>query len=353
MSPKQFELVYYAFLCALWVASRTRGCFRRWRQPLLRGPEWFFNVQVQPGFYDGEGAKLLRAYRLRMLSTLGLDVVAFVVLLGHILFLPWFLLTMTVFIHVFHLFSVDLAERQARAYAVPEAEQPVATVALSLKRRTLRDYSNLRLEAAMAIATVIAIAWLVRYYLAVPGYHNVRLVFGGPILLLYIQAGFLFAKQVVVSWRTPVPQVQAEEHLEAREATRKFYLKGCDIARAINTLALLLAPAMLSVSPASRMRLAVVWLAGWFAFSVAVGVWQEIKRKKLLKVTLRALPVRLPDLMGSHAPSWPLCYQPSMPMLVLKGARGYSLNLGNAVAYLGAAYLGGWAVLIVFLDLAH
>jgi hypothetical protein len=29
-----------------------------------------------------------------------------------------------------YVFSVDLAERQARAYAVPEAEQPVAALAI-------------------------------------------------------------------------------------------------------------------------------------------------------------------------------------------------------------------------------
>jgi hypothetical protein len=346
MSPHQFDLIYYVLLCAAWAASRVRGCFRRWQQPLLRGPEWFFNVQVQPGFYDGEGAKLLRAYRLRMLSTVAIDIAACAALFGHVLLLSGFLLAMVAFIHVFHVFSVDLAERAARTYAVPEAEQPVASLAISLKPRRLRDYSDRNLEIAMAVSSLVAIAWLVRNYLAAPQHDDLRLVFGMPALLLYTQAGFLFAKQVVVAWRTPVPQIQAEEYLEAREATRKFYLKACDIARAMNTVALLAWPALLNVSPASRMRVAILWLAGWVAISVAVAVWQEIKRKQLLTVTLRAHPVRLPDFMGSNAPSWPLlCYQPSSPMLVLKGTRGYSLNLANRLAYVGAAYLGGLAVL--------
>ena len=353
MSPRQFELIYYLILCAVWAASRSRGCFRRWQQPLLRGPEWFFNVQVQPGFYDREGAKLLRAYRLRLLSTLAIDIVALAVLFGHVLLLSWFLVAMCLFIHVFHVFSVDLAERQARAYAVPEAEQPVAALAISLKRRRLRDYCNRNLEIAMAVSSLVAIAWLVRNYLAAPQHDDLRLVFGMPALLLYTQAGFLFAKQIVVAWRMPVPEIQAEEHLEAREATRKFYLKVCDIARAMNAVALLAWPAMLSVSPSRRMQVALIWLTGWVAISFAAGVWQEIKRKKLLTVTLRARPVRLPDFMGSNAPTWPLCYKPSSPMLVLKGARGYSLNLANTLAYLGAAYLGGWAVLLVLLRLGY
>ena len=37
-------------LFAVNAVSRIKGIFRRWRQPLLRGPEWFFNVHVQEGF---------------------------------------------------------------------------------------------------------------------------------------------------------------------------------------------------------------------------------------------------------------------------------------------------------------
>jgi hypothetical protein len=40
-------------------------------------------------------------------------------------------------------------------------------------------------------------------------------------------------------------------------------------------------------------------------------------------------------------------------MLVLKGARGYSLNLANTLAQFGAAYLAGWVVLFAFLRMGH
>jgi hypothetical protein len=40
-------------------------------------------------------------------------------------------------------------------------------------------------------------------------------------------------------------------------------------------------------------------------------------------------------------------------MLVLKATRGYSLNLANRLAYFGAAYLGGWAILMVLLRMGH
>jgi hypothetical protein len=204
------------------------------------------------------------------------------------------------------------------------------------------------------VPALVAIAWLVRYYLSAPEHHDLRLVFGMPAILLYVQAGYLFAKKIVVAWRTPVPQINAEEHLEAREATRKLYIKICDLNRAVVAVTFLFWPVMLSASPASRIRFAILSLAGWVAITIAAGVWQEITRKRLLKITLRARPVRLPDFMESNAPSWPLlCYQPSAPMLVLKGARGYSLNLANTMAYLGAAYLGGWALLFVVLRTWH
>ena len=44
----QLVILYVLF----WVV-RIRGCVRRGRQPRLRGPEWFFNVRVAPGFYEG------------------------------------------------------------------------------------------------------------------------------------------------------------------------------------------------------------------------------------------------------------------------------------------------------------
>jgi hypothetical protein len=70
MSQTNFILIFYLF----WWVSRIRGCFRRWPQPLLRGPEWFFNVPVEAGFYDGAGKTILLHYRMRMLIPFALDI---------------------------------------------------------------------------------------------------------------------------------------------------------------------------------------------------------------------------------------------------------------------------------------
>jgi hypothetical protein len=348
MNINLYILTFYIFF---WVV-RINGCVRRGRQPLLRGPEWFFNVHVQPNFYTGPGRKILHRYWMRMFVPFAVDIpVAIAIFLsGRPEYLNWLILCLAALIHINHSYSVDLAERQARPFAVPEAEHPVPSMVLSLTPRRLRDYSNSKVEWALALSSLVTLAWLVRYYFAAPEHHNLRLVFGVPARLLYLQMGLLLAKRVVVAWRSPVPQVQAAEHMEAREATRKYYLRVCDWTRVAASAALLFWPVMLSTSPAEHNRLFGMWFATWMVIAVISTVWTEIRRKQLVNLALRANPVKLPDfLRQSEIARWPVCYQPSAPMLVLKGAHGYSLNLANSLAHLGAAYLAGLVALFALL----
>src|SRR5262249_49538930 len=175
-----------------------------------------------------------RRYWMRMFIPFAFDIpfAIAIFLSGHLLLLNGLILGLCALIHINHLFSVDRAERQVRPFSVPEGERPVASPALSLAPDSLRDYTNRKVEWALALSTMIALAWLARYYLAAPEHHNLRLVFGVPILYLYLQAGMLLVKRGVVAWRAPIPQAQAAEHVEAREETRKYYLKLCDWSRA-------------------------------------------------------------------------------------------------------------------------
>jgi hypothetical protein len=348
MPVNQWAEIFYILF---WVV-RINGCVRRGRQPLLRGPGWFFNVQVQPDFYSGAGRKILHHYWFRMLIPFAVDIpVATVIFLfGHLVFLNLLIAVLCVLIHINHSFSVDLAERQARPLAIPEAEQPVASVILSLKPRRPRDYTNRKFEWVLAVSCMTGFAMLVRYYFAAPENHNLRLVFGVPAFYLYLQVGMLFVKRVIVEWRTAVPQIQAAEHLKFREETRKHYLKVCDWGRAAAAAAILFWPIEISSSPAVVNRLVSIWFAAWLGISIVATVWVEIKRKQLVSLGLRARPVKLPDfLQQSEIARWPVCYQPSAPMLMLKGARGYSLNLANTLTHLGAAYLAGLIALFAVL----
>jgi hypothetical protein len=264
-------------LFVLNVGARVRGCFRRWQQPLVRGPEWFFNVRVQTDFYTGEGRRILQHYRMRMFAPIAVEALlaAAIFFSGHLVYLYWLVIAASIAVHVNQLFSVDLAERQARKFAVAEAEQPVSSVMLSLTPRRLRDYSSRTVERFIIFGTIGALAWLVRYYLHAPAGHNIRMVFGMPALLLYYQLGFLLIKYGIVARRTPIPQAQAEEHLRAREEARKLHLKVLDWLRVFATANLVFWPVILSAPQQKQGRLVTfLWVT-----TVVVSVAQTVCRK--------------------------------------------------------------------------
>jgi hypothetical protein len=348
----QYVVIFYVFF---WVI-RIRGCVRRGRQPHLRGPEWFFNVQVPPDFYTGAGKKILHRYWLRMLIPFVLDIpiTAAIFIPEYLQYAAWLMIAQAIWIHVNHVYSVDKAEREARPIAVQEAEHPVASVALSLAPRRLRDYANPKVEWALALVNVAALAWLFRRYFADSQHQNWRVVFGVPVFYLYVQVGTVLVKRVVLAWRTPVPQTQAAEHMEVREETRKYYLKMCDWCRAGAAAGMLFWSIAIRTSPAEFDRFTRIWLAAWLVIAVVGTVLVEIKRKQLVNVSLRARPVKMPDFLHqAEIAKWPVCYQPSAPMLILKGSRGYSLNLANTLAHLGAAYVAGMVVLFALLRMGR
>lgn len=191
---------------------------------------------------------------------------------------------------------------------------------------------------------------LVRYYFSAPEHHNFRLVFAQPIFWFYASLGILLAKVIIVAWRAPLPQFQMEEHMAAREEARKVYLKVCDRGRALLAVFILCWPLFLTAPRSMLEIIGIITLAVLLVLGIVLGVWQEIRRKRILALALRAQPVKLPDFSGqSEVSGWPLCYQPSIPMIVLKGMRGYSLNLANQFTQLGAAYMVGLVTLCALL----
>lgn len=351
MSPNQMLITMFIVSGA----ARIRGCFRRWRQPLVRGPEWFFNVPVQPDFYAGPGRKILHRYWVRMFIPMAVEVLLAIAIFisGHLIYLYWLIIAASIAVHVNHLFSVDLAERQARSFAVPEAEQPVSSVVLSLTPRRLRDYTNRRTEQFIILASIGTLVWLVRYYLRTPAEHSLRAIFGLPAFLLYSQLGFLFVKYGIVAWRTPIPQAQAEDHLHAREEARRLYLRACDWLRVLTAGELMFWPVLLTASQAMRTYVVTFFWVAVLAVGVVLTVWQELGRRAVLKASLRARPMKMPDFLHAENSSWLLCYEPGTPMLLIRGARGYSLNLANKLTQLGAAYLAGLIALFALLRMGH
>src|SRR5579872_3271924 len=113
MSLTQYIVIFYILFWPI----RFNGCLRRWRQPLLRGREWFFNVHVQSGFYEGAGKKILRGYFLRMFVPFAVDIplATTIFLSGHLLLLQWLVVGLALLIHANHYFSVSLLPADVRS----------------------------------------------------------------------------------------------------------------------------------------------------------------------------------------------------------------------------------------------
>jgi hypothetical protein len=345
-SQDWFVVVFYAMFWPI----RINGCVRRGRQPLLRGRDWFFDVRVQDGFYEGPGRTILRQYWLRMLITFA-DVpwAIWIFETGKLYQLNFLILVTAALIHVNHLVSKGIAERRAQAYAVPESTRPAVRVALSLAPRRLRDYTNPMFERALALVSLASLAWLTRYYLTSPLHPGARLVFGVPLLQLYAQVGMLIVKQAAIGWPSPVPQDHADEHMHAAEERRRYYVKLWDWSRAASVSSMVMWPLFIALPRPAADRLTTVWLAVLIVMGLVATVLVEIKRKQIANLAALATPVTLPDLLASDGPGWPICYEPSAPALMLRSARGYSLNVGNGIAQTSAAYIAVFALLIFVL----
>jgi hypothetical protein len=273
----QNEYFWWALFAVSW-GSRVRGVFRRLKQPRLRGEGWFFDVPVRSGFYAGAGRGLERAYRARMAAPVVLEVAFWVWALatGHVTWLLWAVIVAGVVVHVNHWFNVQVAEHAARAYAVVEETRPVAAVGLSLTPRRLRDSTNGWVEGGVWAATLVGFGWLGRVYAG--GGISARDVFGLPVVFVYLQLGFLLAKEVIVSWRSPVPMAQTAEYVEARGAMRRYYLWTCDSNRIALTLGICLYALRLSFPATYHARVMQGWEGLWLALCVVMVIWTEVKR---------------------------------------------------------------------------
>ncbi len=197
--------------------------------------------------------------------------------------------------------------------------------------------------------SIASLAWLTRYYLTSPLHPAARVVFGVPLYMLYTQAGMLIVKQAAIGWPSPVPQDHADEHMRTAEERRRYYVKFWDWSRAASVASLAIWPFLIALpSPASD-RLMTVWLASCLVQAAIAAVIVEIKRKQIAHLAVLATPVALPDLLAATGAAWPVCYEPSAPALMLRSARGYSLNFGSSLAKYSAAYVAGFVVLIFVL----
>ena len=76
MSPQYSVEWQLLFSTALMVGIRIFLFKQFWDAPLNHGPGFFLEVEVSPGFYEGEGAGWLRRYRTTLLVGLSIEALA-------------------------------------------------------------------------------------------------------------------------------------------------------------------------------------------------------------------------------------------------------------------------------------
>ena len=342
MTQLEIVLLYLAS-----IALRIPRIKERWIAPLLRGPEWFFDVAVAPDFLRGPGAAILRNYRWWLFIPWGIEGLTLVALWlkGH-LSAANILMTVTV-ITLFTRFNYYAArivtENRTRHFEHPEARQPTSNVALSLEPRTLSAYTDWRVEASIILALSAAALWLAFLPATLDPAIQRRLL-SLTVIDVYAQGGLLLIKSGVIRSGGAAPVDNVEQYLAWRESLRRFTTGICDLIRLLFSLKPLL---VVSLIVGGSARLAAIIGFG-VLFMVAVGLeWRS--RLAYLKVASRTKPAKFPLLPTAQKARGPVGFWPSLPVLLLRTADGYALNLASTQVGIAGLYSAGFASLWMWL----
>ncbi len=345
MNVNQLIGLMYVFA----IVSRYSRLKERWTAPLMRGSEWFFSVAVPPDFIDGPGRDILRRYRLRLFIPwlIEIAILAVILIFGNVLYVPWLIVGIALFTRLNYYAARQAAENQARRFELPDAQEPVSAVALSLAPRTLASYTNRWLEAAIGISFAASFAWLGYRYAIASDPNAMRVLLGGAVIGFYLQLGLLLIKRAIINAPSVAPADNAEQYLAWRESLRRFSTWLCDFSRLLmlpSLLVLDMLPLIKSKPGSGTLAPILIGLFGFFL----IATWYEWRRRSAhLEVARRTKPAKLPALPG--VPASVVCFQPAYPLLLLRNANGYALNLASTTIKMAGLYIAGFALLWAWL----
>jgi hypothetical protein len=334
-------------LYLLTIALRIPRIKERWVAPLLRGPEWFFEVAVPLDFLQGPGAAILRNYRWRLFIPWGIEglTLAALGLTGHVSEVSILIMisAITLFTRFNYYAARIVIENRTRLFERPEASQPASNVVLSLQPRTLAAYTGWWVEAGIILALSAAAIWSV----FLPATNNPaieRRLLSMMVIDVYAQAGLLLIKYGIIRSGGAAPVDNVEQYLAWRESLRRFTTGFCDLTRLLFSLKPLL---VISVIVGGSTLLAAE--IGFFIVSIAaIGLgWRS--RLAYLKVASRTRPAKFPLLPAAQEARGPVGFWPSLPVLLLKTANGYALNLASTQVGIAGLYSVGFAGLWMWL----
>jgi hypothetical protein len=358
-------------LSALLFAARILPIRRFWLLPLRNGESHFLATAVEPGFYSGAGARLLRRYRMLLIVPLLIDAVILLALVASGKFsyvvgeqLVSFIL-MTIF---FNLLVVNFSVK-ARFLSPASAagdEQPVKSVQLSLEPRRLRDHSNFWTEAIIAASALASLLIAIRSALSTWSHPSLDETSGvasqaashtaifAAVWLLYLQAGMLLLKRMFVRWRMKLPMRRTDDYKRWRAAWLRYHMRVFDAVRvffALVVVDLTVANFLLSLGMVD-LQLPAVRLPIYAALAIGLIVYcsRELRRLRVVEKEIR--PVELvkefprPRVAeGRFLAGGLLYFNRDNPVLLARSAQGVAINLAHPGTYVLIAYLAGLILL--------
>lgn len=329
--------------------------------PVMRSEEAFFGVRVDASFYRGEGRRLLHRYWFWLLM-LFVEIEAIGILvstyraelpLARIASLPLVVLPAVILYILFY--------RQVKPFAVSGGDERFAS---ALKKRHLSEYTNVYLEAAILLLTVIPSLLLIYYYPQlpekIPTHWNWRgqpdewarksfgAVFFLSMMLVYMQGLFLLVKHGLIGVKMTLPGERTEEYLRGKEEFLATTMRLMDWVRVL--VATMMSSLLLNIvfSSVEHLRHLAIIAAVIDSLStlllVAASVYfivRLIKIDRRLKRTVGRVYVQ----RGRDAAHWYagglFYYNPDDPSLFVEKlvGFGYTFNMGNRRVYAYLAYM--------------
>jgi uncharacterized membrane protein len=329
--------------------------------PVMRGEDAFFGVRVSREFYEKEGRAILRRYWFWLLMFF-VEVEAVGILvslyraelpLARIAAMPLVVLPAVILYIFFY--------RQVKPFASTDEEQRFAS---ALKRRHLSEYTNLYLEAAVLLLTVIPSLFLVYYYPQLPekipvhwdwrgrpddwAQKSFGSVFFLSMMFVYLQGLFLLVKHGLLSVKMTLPAERAEEYLRGKEEFLSTIMKMMDWVRllvATMMSALLLNIVFTSVEHLRHLSAFVAAVDSLSTLALFAVCAYFIVRLVIIDRRLKKTVGRVYVQRGRDAAHWYagglFYYNPEDPALFVEKmvGFGYTFNMANRWVYLYLAYI--------------
>jgi uncharacterized membrane protein len=275
-----------------------------------------------------------------------------------------FLLVVLTTLTVYAFFS-----RQVRQFEIVQENEPIAS---SLKTRRLADYTNLGIEALIAIMILIPIMVIAYYYPTLPARLPVRVdwlgevaewteksfssLFALPILLAYAQGLFLLFKDGFLRGNMTLPAERADEYYHQMDEGLRVGMRFLDWFRLYLVVPLVGFPiVILFRSPEHAHLITQVGVVFGLIYGTVglVGLNSYAKRKERIDRRLAAIAGRVligretstPHFFGGGL----FYYNRENPAIFIESPiGGYVLNLGNTAAFVYVASLIGLLLLIAW-----